>query len=62
MLNKTDIIIPRITNLPPSIQEMEDFSSNFTCNEWDKLSSNKDFCNFILEDLEKAKNKADNIL
>lgn len=62
MLNKIEIIIPRITNMYPETNEIKKFATNFTNSEWNKLSLDRYFCVSILEDLEKARTRAETLL
>ncbi len=62
MPNKAEIIIPRITNLFPEPSEVKKFASLFTNSEWNKLCLDRQFNVMILEDLVKAKIRAESIL
>jgi hypothetical protein len=62
MSSKIEIIVPRVTNLYPEPSEIKQFASLFTFSEWNKVCLDRQFNIFILEDLTKAKTRAESIL
>ena len=58
ILESEQEIIPR----NPTKKQLEKFASNFTNPEWIKLSSDRRFREVLLENLDDAKNRAEEIL
>lgn len=59
---KTKILPDKKENIEPSAESLKLFASQFSQNEWIKLSSNNEFRRELLENLKKAKEIADKIL
>lgn len=49
MSEKISIEIPKISLNEPDIKSLKNFSSQYSKNDWEKLCSNKQFMNGVLE-------------
>ena len=61
-MNKIEMTIPRITNLYPETSDIKKFANSYSNSDWNKLCLDRQFNNFVMEDLSKAEQRAESIL
>ncbi|MEK6883719.1 MAG: hypothetical protein AABY22_29090 [Nanoarchaeota archaeon] len=62
MPEKLVISVPKILDEYPSVKKVKEFAKQFTKNQWQTLCSNKQFIDLLMEDSEKSKILAVEIL